>query len=214
MSASFLEIYNENVQDLLNPNNTKTLEICFNEGRGTTVNNLTIQKTDTAIDLKDCMNGALQNRKVAATNFNERSSRSHAVATIYLKGTNTSANLSYVSTLNLVDLAGSENAKTSTKERLWETKNINKSLSALGNVMLALLNHRKHVPYRNSKLTYLLQSSLGGNSKTLMIVNVSPLEKNYGETISTLRFASKVKDVTIKSKRNKQMLSPTLSQRS
>lgn len=102
--------------------------------------------------------------------------------------------------VSLVDLAGSESAKTS--EHLTETKSINKSLSALGSVILALYNKNQHIPYRNSKLTYLLQSSLAGNSKTLMFVNISPFEDCYMETISSLRFASQVKEVKISSKKN------------
>lgn len=98
-------------------------------------------------------------------------------------------------------MAGSESAKTS--DRITETKNINKSLSALGSVMLALYNKDPHVPYRNSKLTYLLQSSLGGNSKVLMFVNIAPFDDCYTESINSLRFASKVKEVKISSKKNK-----------
>lgn len=204
--ASFLEIYNENIKDLLKPNATQNLDICFNEGKGTTVNSLTIKEVKSAECLKQLMRSALGNRKIAATNFNEMSSRSHAVSQIYLEGTNGPANVHCSASISLVDLAGSESAKNSSSERINETKHINKSLSALGNVMLALHNKRKHVPYRDSKLTYLLQSSLGGNSKTLMIVNISPFEHNYGESISTLRFASKVKEVTTASKKNKTNL--------
>lgn len=199
--VSFLEIYNETVIDLLNPKATHGLDICFNDGKGTTVNNLSIVNIESADELKNLMRQALDGRKVAATNFNEQSSRSHAVSTIYLEGTNADAKIFCSSTINLVDLAGSESAKFS--ERMLETKHINKSLSALGNVMLALHNKRKHVPYRDSKLTFLLQSSLGGNSKTLTIINISPFEHNYGESISTLRFGSQVKEVTTASKRNR-----------
>lgn len=201
--ASFLDIHNESINDLLNPKSSQGLDIRYNEGKGTTVPNLTIKKIESADELKDLMRLALGGRKVAATNFNEQSSRSHAVSTIYLEGTNPDAKFSCSSTINLVDLAGSESAKDSVSERLQETKHINKSLSALGNVMLALHSRRKHVPYRDSKLTYLLQSSLGGNSKTLAIINISPFEHNYWESISTLRFGSRVKEVTTAPKKNK-----------
>ncbi|KAJ8932765.1 hypothetical protein NQ314_014467 [Rhamnusium bicolor] len=203
VKASFLEIYNETVRDLLNPNCAQNLEIRYNEGKGTTVTNLTIQSINSADELKNWMMIAQQNRAVAATDFNEHSSRSHAVTKIYLHGQNNEAKVFYTGSINLVDLAGSESAKTSANERLIETKNINKSLSTLGSVMLALYNKEKHVPYRNSKLTYLLQSSLGGNSKTLMVVNIAPFEECYAESINSLRFAAKVKEVKMSAKRNK-----------
>lgn len=97
-----------------------------------------------------------------------------------------------IGNLNLVDLAGSERLKGEESIRLAETKNINKSLANLGNVILALLKKQEHIPYRNSKLTHLLMPSLGGNSKTLMLLNISPLDECYNETLNSLRFASNV----------------------
>ncbi|CAH0546296.1 unnamed protein product [Brassicogethes aeneus] len=204
--ASFLEIYNENIRDLLDHKSTKTCEVRFNEGKGTTVTNLTIQPMENASDLKHYMTISHRNRAVAATDFNTHSSRSHAVTKIYLEGTQQESQAVFQGSINLVDLAGSESAKTSSNDRLVETKNINKSLSTLGSVMLALYNKDNHVPYRNSKLTYLLQSCLGGNSKTLMFVNISPFEECYIESINSLRFAAKVKEVKLGSKRNKTIV--------
>lgn len=121
-----------------------------------------------------------------------RSSRSHSVARIRLIGTHAVKQEVSVGNLNLVDLAGSERLKSEEVVRTTETKNINKSLANLGNVILALLKKQEHVPYRNSKLTHLLMPSLGGNSKTLMLLNISPLEECYNETLNSLRFASSV----------------------
>ncbi|XP_056645169.1 protein claret segregational [Diorhabda sublineata] len=201
--VSFLEIYNENIRDLLDPDTNQNLDILYNEGRGTTVTNLKIEPISTYEDFEYYMKLAQKHRMVAATDFNEHSSRSHAITKIYLSGKDEDCNTHYTGSINLVDLAGSESGKTSKGARLVETKSINKSLSALGSVMLALHNKDKHIPYRNSKLTYLLQSSLGGNSKTLMIVNISPFEETYSESINSLRFASKVKEVKTKIKKNK-----------
>lgn len=201
--ASFLEIYNENVRDLLDHKSNKVCEIRYNEGKGTTVTNLTIQPIESAKELRHYMRVSHKNRAVAATDFNEHSSRSHAVTKIYLECSHGESNSVYSGSVNLVDLAGSESAKTSANDRIVETKNINKSLSCLGTVMLALCNKENHVPYRNSKLTYLLQSCLGGNSKTLMFVNIAPFEENYLESINSLRFASRVKEVKLQSKKVK-----------
>ncbi|KAK4887812.1 hypothetical protein RN001_004083 [Aquatica leii] len=201
VEVSFLEIYNETLRDLQNVTGKEVLEIRYNEGKGTTVRNLTTLSVQSAHELHFLMQRANLNRAVAITNFNEHSSRSHAVTKITLTGTNETLKTVHSGSLNLIDLAGSESAKTS--ERLTETKSINKSLSTLGTVMTALQNKDNHIPYRNSKLTYLLQSSLGGNSKTLMIVNIAPLEDCYNESINALRFATKVKRVKLSSKKNK-----------
>ncbi|CAI4212922.1 unnamed protein product [Parascedosporium putredinis] len=142
---------------------------------------------------------AQNNRTVAATKANERSSRSHSVFILRLVGENSATGERCEGTLNLVDLAGSERLKHSQVEgdRMRETQNINKSLSCLGDVIDALGRGSAHVPYRNSKLTHLLQYSLGGNSKTLMFVMVSPLEAHLKETLTSLRFAAKVHNTHI-----------------
>ncbi|XP_060516849.1 protein claret segregational isoform X2 [Cylas formicarius] len=205
--ASFLEIYNEQIRDLLNANSQQKLDIYFNEGKGMTVQNLFVKQIFSAQELNRCMVTAHKNRVVAVTNFNEHSSRSHAVTKICLEGVSTEQNLVLRGSINLVDLAGSESARDPVNnDRLAETKNINKSLATLGDVIVALKAKNKHVPYRNSKLTYLLQSCLGGNSKTLMVVNIAPFEECFNESISSLRFAAKVKDVKTNSKKNKTAL--------
>nr|CAH7713090.1 unnamed protein product [Callosobruchus chinensis] len=201
--ASVLEIYNENLRDLLSPTANQNMEIRHNCGKETTVTNLTIEKVKSADGLRKLMELAQKHRTVAATNYNEHSSRSHAVTKIYLSGVNKETKVCYKGSISLVDLAGSENAKLVENDRMRETKHINKSLTILGNVMLALYNKNKHIPYRESKLTFLLQSCLGGTSKTLLIVNVSPFEENFNESLNSLRFASKVKEVKTTVKRNK-----------
>jgi len=114
------------------------------------------------------------------------------VTRIRLVGTHSSKQEKSIGNLNLIDIAGSESLKTEEAIRTAETKNINKSITNLGNVILALLKKQKHIPYRNSKLTRLLMPSLGGNSKTLMLLNISPLDERYNETLNSLRFASNV----------------------
>ncbi|XP_044759551.1 protein claret segregational [Coccinella septempunctata] len=209
IDASFLEIYNENIRDLMKIKDEKPLEIKFNKGKGTTVTNLTIMPISSAEELLQYVFQAQQNRSIAVTNFNEHSSRSHAVTKLYIEARYNNSDDVYIGSISLVDLAGSESAKTVSNERLAETKNINKSLSSLGNVMMALYKKETHVPYRNSKLTFLLQSSLGGNCKCLMIVNVSPVNDSYNESINTLRFAAKVKEVKITANQNRTLVTPS-----
>ncbi|XP_015605449.1 protein claret segregational [Cephus cinctus] len=193
IEASFLEIYNEHIVDLLD-SQTKVHEIRMADAKGTDVyvSNLSVQEIHSPEELQEYLRIAQENRAVAATQANERSSRSHSVARIRLIGTHTLKDEVCIGNLNLVDLAGSERLKTEEAVRTAETKNINKSLANLGNVILALLKKQEHVPYRNSKLTHLLMPSLGGNSKTLMLLNVSPLDECYNETMNSLRFASNV----------------------
>ncbi|KAK2038598.1 kinesin motor domain-containing protein [Colletotrichum somersetense] len=207
MEGSFIEVYNEELNDLLTPNGRESdggkvrkLEIRHDDVRKqTTVLNCKTVSLDSADTVEVMLAEAQNNRSVAATKANERSSRSHSVFILKLSGFNSATGERCEGTLNLVDLAGSERLKHSQAEgaRMKETQNINKSLSCLGDVIEALGKKSGHVPYRNSKLTHLLQYSLGGNSKTLMFVMVSPLEAHLKETVTSLRFATKVHNTHI-----------------
>ncbi|CAB3992465.1 carboxy-terminal kinesin 2-like isoform X1 [Paramuricea clavata] len=206
MEASFLEIYNETIRDLLATGDATTKheikQVVTNNGKQandvfvTNLKTVSVKSTDQVSSL---LHKAYENRAVAATNCNERSSRSHSVFRLKLTGNNEITKEQCQGTLSLVDLAGSERLSQSgsTGARLKETQNINKSLSNLGIVFNALANKDSHVPYRNSKLTYLLQNSIGGNSKSLMFVNISPREDSLQETLSSLRFATKVNTCNI-----------------
>jgi kinesin family member C1 len=215
MEGSFVEVYNEEIHDLLgNPKefDKKKHEIRHDEQKKqTTITGLKTVPLDSPNTVESILRQAATNRSVAATKSNERSSRSHSIFILKLLGKNSTTNEISEGTLNLVDLAGSERLKQSGAEgdRMKETQNINKSLSCLGDVIGALGQSKEgaHIPYRNSKviwqlirrnfantikLTYLLQYSLGGNSKTLMFVMVSPLEAHLRETLTSLKFATKV----------------------
>ncbi|XP_074103022.1 protein claret segregational [Cotesia typhae] len=208
IEASFLEIYNEHIVDLLDFNQkTHDIRMVDSKGQDLYVTNLQVEEIHSPEELHQCLRIAQQNRAVAATKSNERSSRSHSVARIRLIGTHTEKEEMCIGNLNLVDLAGSERLKGEEAARTAETKNINKSLANLGNVILALLKKQDHIPYRNSKLTHLLMPSLGGNSKTLMLLNISPLDDCYNETLNSLRFASNVNNCKLGNvKRTKTML--------
>ncbi|KEY64874.1 hypothetical protein S7711_03867 [Stachybotrys chartarum IBT 7711] len=206
MDGSFIEVYNEDLNDLLTSNDRNSdgkprkLEIRHDEVRKqTTIVNCKSVRLDTPSSVERILEEAQNNRSVAATKANEHSSRSHSVFILKIVGENSATGERCEGTLNLVDLAGSERLKHSQAEgeRMKETQNINKSLSCLGDVIEALGKGSGHVPYRNSKLTHLLQYSLGGNSKTLMFVMVSPLETHLKETLTSLRFATKVHNTHI-----------------
>lgn len=205
---SYLEIYNENIRDLLSPTtSSSTLILKEQPSQGIVVQNLTSHAVHSAEECEQLLAIGTRNRMVGATLMNAGSSRSHSIFTINLEQITTSNGNTAddeISTikqgkLNLVDLAGSERqSKTgATGDRLKEATKINLSLSALGNVISALVDGKsKHIPYRDSKLTRLLQDSLGGNTKTLMIACISPADYNYDETLSTLRYASRAKYIS------------------
>ncbi|KAG4025248.1 hypothetical protein MFRU_062g00020 [Monilinia fructicola] len=205
MEGSFIEVYNEEIHDLLGSSkdlDKKKHEIRHDDKKKqTNVTGLETVLLDSPDAVEAILKQADKNRSVAATKSNERSSRSHSVFILKLVGRNSMTNETCEGTLNLVDLAGSERLKVSGAEgdRMKETQNINKSLSCLGDVIGALGSGKEgaHIPYRNSKLTYLLQYSLGGNSKTLMFVMASPLEAHLGETLTSLKFATKVHNTHI-----------------
>ncbi|KAJ5777619.1 hypothetical protein N7520_000865 [Penicillium odoratum] len=205
MEGNFVEVYNENLNDLLgNPDelDKKKHDIRHDMQRGKTfITDITTVQLDSPEMVESILRSADANRSVAATKANERSSRSHSVFILKLTGENHITGERSEGTLNLVDLAGSERLSHSgaTGERLKETQNINRSLSSLGDVIAALGQGKDggHIPYRNSKLTYLLQFSLGGNSKTLMFVMASPLKAHLSETLTSLKFATKVHNTHI-----------------
>ncbi|KAG0019215.1 kinesin-like nuclear fusion protein [Podila clonocystis] len=201
MEGQYVEIYNESINDLLGNYSTeqKKHEIRHAPGGKTTITDITTVVLTSPEKVAALLRKAAHNRSVGSTQMNERSSRSHCVFTLRLTGINSVTDETSEGVLNLIDLAGSERLSQSgaTGDRLRETQAINKSLSCLGDVIYAIANKDAHIPYRNSKLTYLLQNSLGGNSKTLMFVNISPLLSNFGETLCSLRFATKVNSCTI-----------------
>lgn len=205
MEGNFVEVYNENLNDLLGRAeelDKKKHEIRHDLQRcKTTITDITTVRLDSPEMVDSILRRAAANRTVAATRANERSSRSHSVFILKLIGENAFTGERSEGTLNLVDLAGSERLSHSgvTGDRLKETQNINRSLSCLGDVIAALGQGKEggHIPYRNSKLTYLLQFSLGGNSKTLMFVMVSPLQQHLSETLTSLKFATKVHNTHI-----------------
>ncbi|ETO67990.1 hypothetical protein F444_15140 [Phytophthora nicotianae P1976] len=194
--VSFLEIYNESLKDLLATKRSSDdrLGIKKDAKGGVYVPGLTMVDV-TAIDqVEVLMERASRARSVACTDMNAQSSRSHSVFTLHLQGVNDKDGVMLNGQLNLVDLAGSERASRSnvSGDRLKETQAINKSLSCLADVFNAIGNKASHIPFRNSKLTYLLQSSLSGDGKTLMMVNLSPTLESASESLCSLRFAKQV----------------------
>ncbi|KAL5007549.1 hypothetical protein ScPMuIL_016355 [Solemya velum] len=206
--ASYLEIYQEEIRDLLSKDLAHRLELKERPDTGVYVKDLSSFVTKSVKEIEHVMNVGNQNRATGATNMNEHSSRSHAIFIITIECSemkDDGENHIRVGRLNLVDLAGSERqAKTgATGDRLKEATKINLSLSALGNVISALVDGKStHIPYRDSKLTRLLQDSLGGNAKTVMVANIGPASYNYDESLSTLRYANRAKNIKNKPKIN------------
>lgn len=214
VSILFLEIYNETIRDLLNPETPhKKLVLQEDSKKRIAVTNLLSRKLNSVEEVMELILLGNLNRTCSPTEANAASSRSHAVLQINVILRERTASLSEehtFATLSIIDLAGSERA-AATKNRgatLNEGANINKSLLALGNCINALCDPRRrnHVPYRNLKLTRLLKFSLGGNCKTVMIVCISPLSQHYDETLNTLKYADRAKEIKTKLIRNRHNL--------
>ncbi|XVE55630.1 hypothetical protein DITRI_Ditri03aG0174100 [Diplodiscus trichospermus] len=198
--VSVLEVYNEQIRDLLaTAPKSKRLEIRQASEGFHHVPGIVEAKVENIKEVWNVLQAGNNARAVGSNNVNEHSSRSHCMLCILVKAKNLITGECIKSKLWLVDLAGSERlAKTEVQgERLKEAQNINRSLSALGDVISSLANKSCHIPYRNSKLTHLLQDSLGGDSKTLMFVQISPSEQDLGENLSSLNFASRVRGVEL-----------------
>ncbi|KAJ8355502.1 hypothetical protein SKAU_G00182960 [Synaphobranchus kaupii] len=206
--ASYLEIYQEEIRDLLCKEHAKKLELKENPDSGVYIKDLSSYVTKNVKEIEHVMNVGNQTRSVGFTNMNEHSSRSHAIFVITVECSELGPdgeNHIRVGKLNLVDLAGSERqSKTGVQgDRLKEATKINLSLSALGNVISALVDGKStHVPYRDSKLTRLLQDSLGGNAKTIMVAALGPSSYSYEETLTTLRYANRAKNIKNKPRVN------------
>ncbi|XP_047186603.1 kinesin-like protein KIF1B isoform X9 [Scophthalmus maximus] len=213
VEVSYMEIYCERVRDLLNPKNKGNLRVREHPLLGPYVEDLSKLAVTSYTDIADLMDAGNKARTVAATNMNETSSRSHAVFTIVFTqkkhDSETDLSTEKVSKISLVDLAGSERADSTgaTGTRLKEGANINKSLTTLGKVISALAEvdnctskskkkkKSDFIPYRDSVLTWLLRENLGGNSRTAMVAALSPADINYDETLSTLRYADRAKNI-------------------
>ncbi|XP_014914423.1 kinesin-like protein KIF1B isoform X17 [Poecilia latipinna] len=213
VEVSYMEIYCERVRDLLNPKNKGNLRVREHPLLGPYVEDLSKLAVTSYTDIADLMDAGNKARTVAATNMNETSSRSHAVFTIVFTqkkhDSETDLTTEKVSKISLVDLAGSERADSTGAKgtRLKEGANINKSLTTLGKVISALAEvdnctskskkkkKTDFIPYRDSVLTWLLRENLGGNSRTAMVAALSPADINYDETLSTLRYADRAKNI-------------------
>ncbi|KAL5511850.1 hypothetical protein ACEPAH_5068 [Sanghuangporus vaninii] len=197
VKVSYMEIYLERIRDLLAPQNDN-LQVHEEKNKGVYVKNLSDYYVSSAKEVYEIMRQGGQSRIVSATNMNAESSRSHSIFLITINQRNVDTGAQKTGNLYLVDLAGSEKVgKTGASgQTLEEAKKINKSLSALGMVINALTDGKStHIPYRDSKLTRILQESLGGNSRTTLIINCSPSSYNEPETISTLRFGIRAKSI-------------------
>lgn len=194
IGISYLEVYNEQVMNLL----TKSGPLVLREdSNGVVVSGLVLKQIHNADELFDLLVIGNKNRTQHPTDSNAESSRSHAIFQVHIRMTDKKSSVRRMVKLSMIDLAGSERAQ-STKcvgLRFKEGANINKSLLALGNCITALADGRKHIPYRDSNLTRILKDSLGGNCRTLMIANISPSSLTYEDTYNTLKYASRAKNI-------------------
>ncbi|KDE06743.1 kinesin heavy chain [Microbotryum lychnidis-dioicae p1A1 Lamole] len=214
VKVSYMEIYMERIRDLLAPQNDN-LPIHEDKAHGVYVKGLADFYVSNSAEVFEVMRQGGNARAVSSTNMNAESSRSHSVFVITIQARNVESGTQKTGTLYLVDLAGSEKVgKTGASgQTLEEAKKINKSLSALGMVINALTDGKSsHVPYRDSKLTRILQESLGGNSRTTLIINCSPSAYNQDETISTLRFGMRAKSIKNKARVNAELSPAELKQ--
>ncbi|NWV70943.1 KI18A protein, partial [Malurus elegans] len=217
VAVSYLEIYNEQIRDLLV--NSGPLAVREDGQQGVVVQGLTLHQPKSAEEILQMLDYGNKNRTQHPTDVNASSSRSHAVFQIYLRQQDKTASIHQnirVAKMSLVDLAGSERAKATSAKgaRFVEGTNINQSLLALGNVINALADPKgkKHIPYRNSKLTRLLKDSLGGNCRTIMIAAISPSSLFYDDTYNTLKYANRAKDIKSSLKSNVVSLDRHISQ--
>ncbi|GAA6052189.1 hypothetical protein JCM3770_000787 [Rhodotorula araucariae] len=207
VKVSYMEIYMERIRDLLAPENDN-LPVHEDKQRGVYVKNLSDFYVSNSAEVYEIMRQGGSARAVSSTNMNAESSRSHSIFVMTVQARNTETGTQKTGSLFLVDLAGSEKiGKTgATGQTLEEAKKINKSLSALGMVINALTDGKSsHIPYRDSKLTRILQESLGGNSRTTLIINCSPSLYNETETLSTLRFGMRAKSIKNKARVNAEL---------
>lgn len=219
ISLSFLEIYNENIRDLLDPSTpSHKLVIREDSNQRIFVSNLSYHYPRNVEEVLRLVDRGNKNRTTCPTGANLVSSRSHSILQIQITQNDKLIDLTNrqcFGTLSIIDLAGSERAATTKNrgQRLFEGAKINQSLLALGNCINALCsdNKRQHVPYRDSKLTRLLKFSLGGNCKTVMIVCISPSSQHYEETLNTLKYANRAKQIKTKTIKNQQNLNRHIS---
>ncbi|XVE87578.1 hypothetical protein DITRI_Ditri18aG0128700 [Diplodiscus trichospermus] len=199
LKAYMVELYQDTLVDLLLPKNAKRLKLDIKkDSKGmVAVENTTVISISTFEELKSIIQKGSERRHTSGTQMNEESSRSHLILSVVIESTNLQTQSVARGKLSFVDLAGSERVKKSGSvgDQLKEAQSINKSLSALGDVISALSSGNQHIPYRNHKLTMLMSDSLGGNAKTLMFVNVSPVESNLDETYNSLTYASRVRSI-------------------
>jgi len=214
VKVSYVEIYMERLRDLLDPSR-KRLAIRESKQKGIYVENMTEFYVQSPDEMFDLMNSGMANRATSATGMNEGSSRSHSVFIVEVNQKDTKTGSSKQSRLFLVDLAGSEMVRktNASGDTLEEAKQINKSLSALGLVIKALTDGKPHIPYRNSKLTRMLQESLGGNAKTCLIICCSPSSYNSSETMSTCSFGKRAKRIKNRARINQQLSAEELQKR-